>query len=331
MSKIFEALQKTRYGIPDMGVPLLSDDAAGSSIDHSSPTRVPHPEPLAEVKLIPTEHLNATTSLPETDSSDSEKSLAIDPTREVRAVPVRLVATNPVLPFDTRSRRAVEQYRMIRTKIHHHSGKPQIIAVTSAGSGDGKTVTSINIAGAMSLKAGAQVLLIDADLRRSSIARMLGFPSEPGLTDVISQTCDLEHALIRIQQFPNCYVLPAGKPSKNPPELLDSATWRTLCDTLRIRFQYVILDSPPVASVADYDLIETVSDGVLMVVRPDHTNRATFKKAMTAIPLAKMLGFVLNGMNDWFLWNVQAGYSYTYYDSLDMTQMQAKSIVTDGQ
>lgn len=318
MSKIFEALQKTGVAIPETEIPLLTGDPASSSEQQD------RNQASGSIE-------NSTQATHEVSEYPAVAMLRSEVARwrpeEVRIVPVQLAASNPVLPFDTRSRHAVEQYRMIRTKIHHHPAKPQIITVTSSGSGDGKTVTSINITGAMSLKAGAQVLLIDGDLRRSSVARMLGVPAEPGLTDVLSQACELDQALIRIQQFPNCYVLPAGRRSENPPELLDSMHWRNLCDGLRQRFQYVILDSPPVASVADYDLIEAASDGIVMVVRPNYTNRATFKKAMTSIPQAKMLGFILNDFQNWFLWNVQSGYSYAYYDSLDMSQMQQQSQV----
>jgi capsular exopolysaccharide synthesis family protein len=317
MSKLFEALQKSGQVTLELDTPLLLPDeiteatlpidadtlAAFEELTRESASMQDVTPPPAYVPLVEPDVLAGERVLP-----------------GGRTLPARPTSNAAVLPFDARSRRSVEQYRVIRTKICHHPKAPQIVGVTSAGPGDGKTVTSINIAGVISLKAGARVLLVDGDLRRSSVARMLGVPSQPGLTEVISRKVSFEDAFIRLEQFPNCFVLTAGTQSQNPPELLDSQSWRDLCSFFRNEFDYVILDTPPVASVADYELIEAVSDGVVMVVRPDHTTRTTFKKAIATIPPAKLLGLVVNDTQDWFLWTVQSGNSYAYYDALDVTQ-----------
>ena len=122
------------------------------------------------------------------------------------------------------------------------------------------------MAGAMALKSEGQVLLLDADLRKTAIHKKLGLPESPGLADVLAGKCTLEEALVQTREFPNLFILSAGTPPPNPVELLDSAQWRTLCTRLRAMFRYVIIDSPPVGAVADYELIQAVCDGVILVV-----------------------------------------------------------------
>src|ERR1039457_2485988 len=97
----------------------------------------------------------------------------------IRTLPLRIPGAVPVLPFDGDHWEANEQYRIIRTRLIHHSKQPRMIVVSSAGAGDGKTITSVNLAGVLSLKTESKVLLIDADFRRSAIHTQLGLPAEP--------------------------------------------------------------------------------------------------------------------------------------------------------
>ena len=214
---------------------------------------------------------------------------------------VHLVPGPAVLPFVDKRRSAGEQYRIARTKIVQHPMQPRIILVSSAAPRDGKTVTAINIAAALSLKSQAEVLLIDGDIRRGSIPMQLGFAKTPGLADVLEGRCALEDAIVRTEQLPSLCVLPAGDPELNPAELLDSPSWVALIAAVRKRFRYVVMDSPPISAVADYDLLQAVADGVLMVVRPDHTPRKLLFRTLEAIPPEKLIGVLLNQVPNWIL------------------------------
>src|SRR6185437_2893157 len=99
--------------------------------------------------------------------------------------------------------------------------------------GDGKTVSAINLAGALSLRDNVNVLLIDGDFRRPNIAATLGLPNSPALADALTGECSLGQAMIRVEQFPNLYVLPAGEVKRNPTELLDSEPWKAACTAVR--------------------------------------------------------------------------------------------------
>lgn len=227
-----------------------------------------------------------------------------------RVVPLRLSALDPIFPFEEEHSTAAEQYRIIRTRILHHPKKPKILVITSASSGDGKTVTSINLAAALALKRDGPILLIDADLRRPKVAEMLGLPPLPGLSDVLSGRATLDDALVRTKELPNLWILAAGDGMENPAELLDSQRWRSLIDEVRGRFSYVVLDATPVAAVTDYELVQIVSDGVIVVARPDHTERKHCLQAITTVPKEKLLGLVLNCVENWFLWKAS---TYGYY------------------
>jgi capsular exopolysaccharide synthesis family protein len=232
------------------------------------------------------------------------------PRNSTRIVQLRLSVLSPFFPFDNGQNAAGEQYRIIRTKILHSCNKPRLIVVSSASSGDGKTVTSINIAASLALKDGSRVLLVDGDLRRPRISDALGLPVAPGLTEVLSGVAELESALVRAEQFPNLFILPAGNSGESAAELLDSERWRLLIKQIRERFTNVLFDTPPIATVADYELVQLVCDGTIVIARPDHSDRAACVAALGIVPKEKLLGVVLNCVEDWWLWKTPA---YGYY------------------
>ena len=294
MSKIFDMLNRGRGEIADIIRPLVD-----APLVEAQPGR--HPQAGMETKA----------DAPAAPEATPDKAPAL---AAIRTLSLRLRAPSPLLPFEAGQWRPSEQYRILRTKISQHPKQPHLIVVSSPSPGDGKSVSAINTAGALSLKNEGQVLLLDADFRKSAIHVQLGLPESPGLADVLKGTCTLEEALVHVQEFPHLFVMTAGTRPGNPVELLDSAAWQGLCARLRSLFRYVVLDSPPVGAVADYDLIQAVCDGVILVVRPDHTNRQLCQKALEALPKAKFLGVLLNCIPDWSPAK-RGGADYYYYSS----------------
>ena len=131
-------------------------------------------------------------------------------------------------------------------------------------------------------------------------------------SEVLTGQCSLEEALIRTEQYPNLYVLGSVEPMQNSAELLDSPRWTSVLATLRREFSYVVLDSPPIGSLADYDLLQASADGVILVIRPDHTRRELAMKALDSIPKDKFIGVVMNGVEKWFLKKDYYSYSQEY-------------------
>jgi protein-tyrosine kinase len=308
MSKLFEALTRGRETLPDLTLePLLEGQTFNT-----------HP---ATYSSLAAEAVVVSHPPPRTDTASRPAVLADpDPLFGVRSVPLRVVANSPILPFDGTHWRAGEQYRLLRTRIVQHPRVPRMLVVTSAGSSDGKTVTVINIAGALALKSDARVLLLDGDFRRSTICTKLGLPTTPGLANVLNGDCQLNEAIIQAEQVPNLYILPAGTARVNPAEMLDSSLWASVCDTCRATFEYIIVDSPPQGVVADYDLLQAACDGVIVVVRPDHTDRKMGLKTLQSIPKEKLLGLVVNCVEGWLLDRDRNRYGAYYYTGTSGTE-----------
>jgi capsular exopolysaccharide synthesis family protein len=236
-----------------------------------------------------------------------------EPDTDTLAAPV--TAASPVWPYHGADPKAAEQYRLIRTRILQHPLQPHLIAISSPGPGDGKTITSINIAGVLALKKDAKVLLVDADFRRTGLARQLGLTAHLGLSDVLNGACPLWKALVRFEPLPNLYILPAGASRANPAELLDSENWRSAAAEFRKQFQFTILDAPPIGAVADYELIQVVADGLIVIIRPDHTDRDLCFKALDTASKEKLVGVVMNCAQPWFLWRHHDYYYYYSYEA----------------
>lgn len=294
MSRIFDSLKKAGGKAADVALPL---------IEKAAPVLPPQSAKAAAPGA-------SAATLPDTMALAAELEAKTAP--KIRVVKARPLGDLPVLPFDGTHPASAEQYRIIRTKIVQHTMQPRLVAVSSPGAGDGKTISALNIAGALSLKGEMKVLLVETDFRRSSFCRLLQLPDEPGLVDVLARKCTLEDAMMEIEQLPNLFVLGAGEFRPDASELLDSPFGRAIFQTLRKRFHYVVLDCPPIGSIADYDVVQAAADGVVVVLRPDHTNRGAALEILSSVPKEKMLGVVMNHVKPWFLWrNTHASYYYT--------------------
>lgn len=302
MSKIFEALKRSGGD----GSTLALAGVVAAPTPPAEPVRrfVPPPEPPRAKEPAPI-------AAPPAPPPPAPVPACPEGTREL---PLKLSVTAPFLPFDDNRSHAGEQYRILRTRILQHPRQPRMLVISSPGPGDGKSTTAINLAGALALKGEGNVLLLEADFRRSTLHSQLGLPRSPGLADILAGH-PLEEALVRAAQLPSLYLITAGKMLANPTELLDLARWPWLCSQLRKLFKYIVVDCPPIGAVADYDLVQAVCDGVVVVVRPDHTNRKLCQRVLEMVPKDKLTGIVLNCVTPWFLSKVAYPDHYEYYDS----------------
>lgn len=242
---------------------------------------------------------------------DGGRALLFDRLKK-RRLPVRIESHLPLLPFDGLNQRIAEQYRLLRTRLVQHRNQPRLLLVSSAGPGDGKSITAINTAGALALKQSVKVLLIDSDLWQSSIHRNLELPPGPGLAEVLKGQIGLEDAVIAVEQFRNLWVLTAGDCEANFTELLGSPKWQSLISDVKNTFDYVVFDSPPVGATADYYILEAACDGVILVTRPDYTNRKLCFKTFDTVPRNKLIGVVMNWVDKWSLARYSGYDSYEY-------------------
>jgi protein-tyrosine kinase len=189
-----------------------------------------------------------------------------------------------------------EQYRAIRGRITQHEEHAPLrtVMITSPGGNEGKSITAANLALTMAQEIQRQVVLVDADLRGPSLHALFGIDSSgPGLAEVLAGEATLDEALVYLADF-RLTVLPAGGAPQFPTELLGSASMRRTLDTLRARFDRVLLDLPAVMPLADVGTLAPLADGVVMVVRAGTTQRPALDQALAALEDTKILGVVLN-------------------------------------
>ena len=190
---------------------------------------------------------------------------------------------------------AAEQYRALRTRLSRTEGAAAIrtVMITSPQKGEGKSVTAANLALTMAQELQGRVVIVEADLRKPSLARLFNLPPGPGLAEFLTGAADL-HDVMKYLPEHHLTVIPAGTPPANPSELLGSTAMRRVLDQLRTRFDRVILDTPPVLPLADVAVLAPMVDGALLVVRAGYTPKPAIENALRAFDSSRLLGIVLN-------------------------------------
>jgi len=188
----------------------------------------------------------------------------------------------------------VEQYRHLAAVMHHaqKSSGVRSVMITSALPSEGKTLTATNLALTLSQSYQRRVLLIDADLRRPRMREMFALPSTIGLTD--SLTTPRADRLPVQQITPTLWVLTSGRPVPDPMSLLVSPSMKQLLDEARDAFDWVVVDTPPIAILPDANLLAAMIDTALLVVSAHSTPYPMVQRAARAIDTKRILGVVLN-------------------------------------
>ncbi|HEY5616425.1 MAG TPA: CpsD/CapB family tyrosine-protein kinase [Vicinamibacterales bacterium] len=192
---------------------------------------------------------------------------------------------------------AAEQYQGLRLTIERmaRTRDVKVIAISSPAAGDGKTVTAINLAGALARGSDERVLLIDADLRRPSVARLFGVgDGELGLADALSdRQISLAQVVKRVDAL-NLSIVPAGAARRRISEILRSPRLDEILAEARSHYAHIVLDTPPLLPVFDSALLAKSVDGVLMVVAANQTPRKLLGESLNMVDATKVLGIVFN-------------------------------------
>lgn len=194
---------------------------------------------------------------------------------------------------------AIEQYKLLRTNLGFTlptDVKCPIVGVTSSIRGEGKSTTAINLSYVLA-ENGKKVLLVDADLRIPSIAKKMEMNSSPGLTDFLMDYESQQLSVFKSKLLDNWYILPSGNLPPNPSELLGSRRMEQIFGILSEKFDYIIVDLPPVNIVSDALAISAFITGLVVVIRQEYTSRKELEHCFRQIKLSnvKVLGCVLNG------------------------------------
>lgn len=191
-----------------------------------------------------------------------------------------------------------EQYKILRTNILSiNKGKPpKVLAITSSTHSEGKTVTALNLAVVLAQSTKKpKILLADADLRRGKVARYLGVEQKVGLTEILKGEATPDQCIFHLDAFDNLNFLPPGAVPENPAELVQSDKMRQFLTDVRMQYDHVIIDTPPIISVTDPGLIGSMADGVVMVLQAGRTQRGVLRRAIELLEQAHcdILGYVL--------------------------------------
>jgi polysaccharide biosynthesis transport protein len=213
-----------------------------------------------------------------------------------------------------------ESYRHLRTSLLLSSAgqPPKTILVTSSQPSEGKTTTTINTA-FMLAQTGAEVLVVDCDLRRPRLHAHFDAPNTKGLTNWLSGETDIESLMQTLPTQPNLKFLTSGPVPPNPAELLGSDEMRKLLGILSERFSHIVIDSPPAISFTDASILSTMVDGVVLVVHAGRSSRAVVRRAKQQLldVGAHIFGVVLNNVKletqDYYYSGYYSGY-YTEGD-----------------
>lgn len=228
-----------------------------------------------------------------------------------------------VLTPDAERSRSAEEYRMIKrpllTRAFQGAGKAtahsNLIMLTSSVEGEGKTFTSLNLAISIAMEMDRTVLLVDADLAKPGLSRLLGVNGRPGLTDrIIREDADLRDLLIPTD-VPKLTVLPAGRRHKRSTELLASNNMRALLDELALRYsdRVVIFDSPPLLATSEASVLAEQMGQICLVVESAVTPQYLVKDALGQLASTDNVSLVLNKCKpDLFLGGYGYGYGYRY-------------------
>ena len=206
-----------------------------------------------------------------------------------------------------------EAFRALRTSLllSRADQPPQVILVTSALPKEGKTTATTNLAVTLA-QLGDRTLLIDSDLRKPGIAKLLGMSGtlRTGLSSYLAGACDLDGCTYPCPGVPDLSVMPSGPIPPNPADLLSSQRLVDALEELRHKYKFVVIDSPPIMLATDAAILSTWADGVLLVARSGETPKAAFARAQELLASVKcrLLGVVLNAVN-----TAAPDYYYRYY------------------
>jgi capsular exopolysaccharide synthesis family protein len=318
MSKFVKALEQAEREHALRQKARRGEDAAGSGEPPIRPVsppegRVPGAPRLHDVPRVPdVPERREEGAVPTAVRVETAPAAVEVPTWPVRRRPAVPATTTTVLPAETvdgieehlvsllaPASMEAEQYRALRYLVErmHRTHELTIIGVSSAAVGDGKTTTAINLAGALAQAPDSRVLLVDADLRQPAVVRYLGIAegTGPGLVDAILRP-DLNLETVTVDCAPfNLSVVPSGRLMSVSYEVLKSARLGDLLEAARARYDYVVVDTPPLVPFPDCQLIGQLVDGFLVVVDAHRTPRKLVAEALQVMDPSRIIGFVFNG------------------------------------
>jgi protein-tyrosine kinase len=307
MSRIDEALARARNLTP-ADLPPVGEVAAEGALQFPAEPFSADMPPLTDATLE--------SEGPDGADDDDQVRALYQPLQDLRSLPVA-----EKLMLESADPTFAEQYRRLAARLYLAQAQrgTKVVMVTSALAGEGKTLTATNVALTLSESYKKRVLLIDADLRRPWVHQLFGVPNLTGLNDGLRADVDRKVPLIRFTE--RLSLLTAGLPDPDPMSVLTSDRMRRVLEDASRAFDWVIIDTPPVALLTDAKLLASLVDTVLLVVRAGVTPLNAIKTASAAVGRERILGVVLNCADE-----ALREHAYRYYGSAyaDQTRESAQ-------
>ena len=299
MSRVDEALARSRAAAPaDLAPPVASVIAGTDSEFPSEPASAADSEPA-----VLTRHAE--------EPPEAEERAVV----EIDGDPARLRSADKLM-FGQSDSPAVEQYRRLAARLLMAQAEQgtRLVMITSALPNEGKTLTSANLALTLSESYRRQVLLIDGDLRRPWVHELFEVPNVTGLNDGLR--IDMDRKIPLLPYTDNLSILTAGRPDSDPMGVLSGENMKRVLQEAAKRFDFVIVDTPPVALLPDAHLLSNMIDAVLLVVESGRSPLPSLKRAIDAVGRERILGVVLNRAERGMPADSYGYYSgYSYYGS----------------
>jgi capsular exopolysaccharide synthesis family protein len=300
MSRIEQALRRASQAGPE------DDPQTSGAVACVPEPECPSPAPMVREFIRQDEPVPAAASVRRFDAPQLEPEAG--PARSLDALDVetseKLVTSGLVAQV------AVEQYRKLAATLHQAQAvrNIKIVMVASAMAGEGKTLTAVNLALTLSDSFRRNVLLIDADLRRPTVHKVFQIGNATGLIDGLRSEEEQKLSLVKVT--PYLSVLPSGRPDSDPMSGLASERMKQILDDASGRFDWVVIDTPPVVLLSDAKLLAEMADAVVLVIRAGITPVALIQKAVESLDRRRIVGVVLNRVAE-----MNMAYQYSDYYS----------------
>ncbi|MFN8008872.1 MAG: CpsD/CapB family tyrosine-protein kinase [Terriglobia bacterium] len=305
MSRVHEALRKSEV--------IFRKNASNRASDPEPPK-----EEKSRTEFMAAEVLTDLSVRP-AFTSHKDVSRPLEPLENENHLPVcEPKLSEKIVVFSNPRSIVAERFRALRTKLfqmRNQNKRLKTILVTSAAPAEGKTLTSLNLSLAIAQEIDQNVLLIDSDLRRPSVHKTIGVPNGRGLSEFLRSEAP-SNEFIQETTIPNFFLVPAGGIAEKPTELLNTHRMKSFLATAADRFDWVILDSPPFVSLADSEILSSLVDGVLIVVRARQTPADVIAKSKDFARGKNILGIIFNGVED-----SKGAQYYYYYDQRQGEQL----------
>src|SRR5579884_2323324 len=309
MSRVHDALRKATQQNPEPPKP----PARAPRIPVQPPPEPPDSEPRPQGSVLSQEPSPVAPIQPTATAVLIDPLADLDNLEEIiqnaREVPYRPIEDALIVDPENPREAPAEEFRSLRTRLNHLQTLQPLhtLVVTSASPAEGKSFTAMNLAVTQAQLAGKRILLADFDFRRPSIDKTFQITGAPGITNYLLGKAGLAEVINRVGNT-NLYVMTAGEAVPNPLELLNLKQCKELIQALRDHFDWVILDSPPLLFAADANLLATMCDGTILVVRIGTTTFDSVTRALQSLCENNVLGVVVNGARRGELYS-----KYTYY------------------